>query len=195
MKMLFSILFSLSTLTAFAQNKPLAQVYTIDTQTTKIDWLGKKVTGQHNGKISVKSGKLSLVGQEITGGEIVVDMNTITCEDITDKDYNVKFIGHMKSGDFFDIEKFPEAKIVIKSSKKTNKGLEIQGDLTMKDKTVPVKFLADMKPGKELKAKSTLVLDRTQWGIQYGSGKFFQGLGDKMIHDEFTLNIDLTAKK
>ncbi|MGE3611599.1 MAG: YceI family protein [Bacteriovoracaceae bacterium] len=195
MKMLLTLVLSLTTLGAFAKAKPTAQVFKIDPKVTTIDWLGKKVTGQHNGKISIKSGSLTVNGDLITAGEIVVDMNSIVCEDITDKEYNTKFIGHMKSNDFFDTEKFPEAKLVIKNSKKTDKGLEVQGDLTMRGKTAPVTFLATVKAGSDYKASTTLVLDRTQWDLKYGSGKFFQGLGDKMIHDEFTLNIDLTAKK
>lgn len=171
--------------------------YKVDSASSKIAWVGKKVTGEHAGNVSVKSGSISAEGEVITAGEVVVDMKSITCTDITDKETNGKFIGHITSPDFFDTAKYPEAKLVIKSVKKTDKGQEITADFTMIGQTKPLTFVAtDVKAdGKTLTAKANIVVDRTVWGLKYGSGKFFQGLGDKMIKDEFTLAVELKATK
>lgn len=196
MKTLIAAL-ALVSVSAFAQNKPMTETYKVDAEASKIVYLGKKVTGEHTGNVSIKSGNLVFQGDLLTGGEIVVDMNSLTSTDITDAEYNKKYVGHMKSGDFFNTEKYPEAKLVIKSSKKTDKGLEAKGDLTMIGQTKPVTFvIQNLKKNENMvTGKSHLVLDRTKWGLKYGSGSFFKGLGDKTIHDEFTLDVDLTAKK
>ncbi len=198
MKTLMALVLAVSTSASFAQ-KPAAEAttYKVDPATTKVTYVGKKVTGEHTGNVKVKSGTLTYDGQKLTGGDVVMDMTTIDSTDITDKDTNAKYVGHMKSADFFNTEKYPESRLVIKESKKTDKGLEITGDLTMIGKTAPVKFLAtDVKStGDAFSAKANVEIDRTQWGLKYGSGQFFKGLGDKMIHDKFTLAVDLNAKK
>ena len=119
MKTLIAAVFAVSTITgAFA-----ADTYKVDTQASKVTYVGKKVTGEHTGNVTIKSGSLVVDGDKLTGGEIVVDMNSLTSTDLTDKEYNAKYVGHMKSPDFFNTEKYPESKLVIKSSKKTDKGL------------------------------------------------------------------------
>jgi polyisoprenoid-binding protein YceI len=180
---------------AFAQTKEKTTTYTVDPEKTKIEYVGKKVTGQHNGTVSVKSGNLVFKGAELSGGEIVVDMNSMTVSDITDEDSAKKFLGHMKSPDFFNTEKYPESKLVINKTKKVGPDLDVTGDLTMLGKTQPVNFkVTNWKwSDKEVTGKAKLILDRTKWNLKYGSGKFFKGLGDKMIHDEFELMIDLFA--
>lgn len=191
MKTLLAVVFAVSSFGA------LAQAYNVDPAATKIVYVGKKVTGSHTGNITAKGGKITMKGDEIASGEVLVDMNTLTSTDITDADTNAKYVGHMKSADFFDTAKYPEAKLVIKNSKKTSKGLEVQGDLTMIGQTKPVSFLVTdlKKTDSTLTGKSNLTLNRTLWGLKYGSGSFFKGLGDKAINDEFTLAIDLSAKK
>lgn len=197
MKILVSVLFALSSVAAFAQNKPMTTTYNVDVAATKVTYVGKKVTGEHTGNVTAKAGTLSFQDDIITGGEIVVDMNSLTSTDITDKDYNAKYVGHMKSPDFFDTAKYPESKLVIKSSKKVAQGLEVTGDLTMIGQTKPVTFVVTdlKKTDAVVTGKSNLNLNRTLWGLKYGSSNFFKGLGDKAIKDEFTLAIDLTAKK
>ncbi|WPU67129.1 YceI family protein [Peredibacter starrii] len=196
MKTLLAVALAFSA-TAYAQNKPMTQTYNVDSAATKIVYVGKKVTGQHTGNVTAKSGNLTFLGEQITGGEVVVDMNSLTSTDITDKDTNAKYLGHMKSADFFDTAKYPEAKLVIKNSKKTDKGLEVTGDLTMIGKTNPITFLVTdlKKTDAGVTGKSNVTINRTKWGLVYGSGSFIKGLGDKAINDEFTLAIDLSAKK
>jgi len=191
MKMFSFLLIALSALNGFAQT------YKVDPAGSKIVYVGKKVTGEHTGTLTLKNGSLTLKGDEITAGELVADMNSLNSTDITDKDYNAKYVSHMKSADFFHTEKFPESKLVIKSSKKTDKGILVQGELTMLGVTKPVTFVVNQlnKTDSQVSGKSNLTLNRTDWGLKYGSSNFFKGLGDKAINDEFTLSVELIAKK
>lgn len=193
----FLALALLVTSSAFAQTKEMTTTYTVDTQKTKIEWTGSKVSGKHYGNVSVKNGNLVFKGAELTGGEVVIDMKSMTVTDLTDKETAGKFLGHMQSPDFFDTAKYPESKLVVKSTKKVGNDLEVTGDLTMIGKTSPVVFkVTEWKwTDKLVTGKANIKVDRTKFGLKYGSGQFFKGLGDKMIHDEFTLNVDLTATK
>lgn len=169
----------------------------VDIQKSTITWHGKKVTGAHTGHISIKEGTLEVEGKKLTGGVFVIDMNTITCTDIKDEEYNGNFVSHMKSDDFFGVEKHEESKLLIKSVKQKEKNkVEITGDLTIKGKTLSITFPATVDTdGKTLKAQAKIEIDRTKYDIKYGSGSFFDNLGDKAIDNKFTLDIDLVAAK
>ena len=201
MKSLLALCLSFSTVLAFAQDKPIMETYKVDTGATKVAWEGKKVTGQHSGTVNVKSGSFTLTGEVINTGEVVVDMKTIVVTDIPldtkeNKEMNAKLQGHLSSPDFFNVAKYPESKLVIKSSEKTKTGLKVKGDLTMLGKTQPIEFDAVVtKTTSDLKVKTIVVLDRTKWDLKYGSSSFFKGLADKAISNDFTLTIDLAAKK
>ena len=202
MKMLLAAVFAVSTAHASTAKNPAAAIYNIDAQTTKVEWVGKKVAGPHNGYVAVKSGSVSTTKDgAISSGTVVVDMKSITNTDITDKEWSDKLVGPLKAPDFFDVEKYPEATLVIKNSKKTDKGLDVTGDLTIKGVTQPVKFVAtDVKVGADsYSAKASITVDRTKHGIMYNAGKgdssLVKSLGDKLIYDEFTLNITLAGKK
>ena len=198
MKTLSVMLLALTTsLVAVAQDKPMTTTYKIDNTASTVGWKAKKIVGGHNGNVSTKDGFLTFTGDIITSGEINVDMKTITVADIPATDeYNAKLVGHLKGPDFFNVEKNPTAKIVIKSSEKTKTGLKIKGDLTFIGKTNPIEFDAVVsKPDGSVTAKSEVILDRTKWDLKYGSSDFFKGLGDKAIDNNFTLSVNLTAKK
>lgn len=189
MKTLVAAVIALSTVGAFAQT------YNVEPSKSQITYVGKKVTGEHTGNVTIKSGSITLKGEEITAGEFVADMNTLTSTDLTDQEYNNKYVTHMKSPDFFDTAKYPTASLKIKSSKKTAKGLEVKGDLTMIGQTKPVSFIVTdiKKTDSTFSGKANLALNRTLWGLKYGSNSFFKGLGDKAIHDEFTLAVEIAA--
>lgn len=199
MKTLITMMLALTTtLTAVAQDKPMAATYKVDSAASPVKWVGKKITGsEHAGNISVKGGSLTFTGDLITAGEVNVDMNTITVTDIPAADeMNGKLTGHLKSPDFFNVAKYPDAKLVIKSSEKTKTGLKVKGDLTFIGKTNPIEFDAVVtKSATGVTTKSEVKIDRTKWDLKYGSGDFFKGLGDKAINNDFYLTVDLTAKK
>ncbi len=172
----------------------------IDTATSQMTWHGSKVTGKHHGKIKIKDGFVQWSGDTIKNGEFAIDMSSIVNEDIEDPKYRTKLETHLKSEDFFMVEKYPTSKFVITSAKpikNTDGGAnyEVTGKLTIKDKTHSVSFPAKIEKKDGITtATGSVTLDRTKWDVRYGSGKFFAGLGDKLIHDQFTLDLDLKAK-
>ena len=202
MKKLFSLLL-VAAFVAFSAftfiNAPI--VYKIDTNKSDVAWVGKKVTGQHNGKIKIASGDLEVKGNVVSGGIITIDMTTISNEDLKEKESNDKLLGHLKSADFFNVEKFPTAKFEIGKMTPNTKAVgknnyNVTGKLTIKGITKDVSFPATVViAGNSLTANADFKLDRTLWDIKYGSGKFFDGLGDKMIHDDFAIKFEISAKK
>lgn len=178
-----SVVFVLS---ATAQDKLNA-----DTAKTKLAWLGEKVTGQHTGTINLKSGWLSWKDNKIVAGEFIIDMTSLK-----DDDSNARLDGHLKSDDFFGVEKFPVSKLVITGSTSFEKGSGVvSGTLTIKENTNPIEFKATMqKKDDGVWFYANIDIDRTKYNVRYGSGSFFENLGDKTIYDEFKLKVALLVK-
>jgi polyisoprenoid-binding protein YceI len=180
-------------------SKTKVEVLKIDPATSTIEWTGSKVTGSaHHGNISVKSGQIEVLNNEIKGGNFTADMTTIDDKDLaSNAEYKKKLETHLKSEDFFNIVKYPESTFKIKSVvKKSETEMTVKGDLTMIGKTQEIEFPATIKTENgTFSGTAELKLDRTKWDLKYGSGKFFKNLGDKMINDEFILKLNLTAKK
>lgn len=174
-----------------------ASDYVIDKSASKVKWEAKKVTGQHNGSILFANGSITGTGNKISGGTFVIDMKSLTNEDITDADMKAKLLGHLSSDDFFSIEKFPESKLEIKKvTLVSGDEFKFLADLTIKGVTKPVEFTAKVSvAGDKLNANGVITVNRTLYGIKYGSGSFFQGLGDKVIYDDFTLTFSVVANK
>jgi polyisoprenoid-binding protein YceI len=150
-----------------------------------LQWTGKKVTGEHSGYINLKEAKLKMKDDKIVNGKFVIDMASITNTDLTDAEYNQKLVGHLKSDDFFGVAKFPTAELVItESSAIANNQMTVKGNLTIKGITKPIEFTAT-KMDNSLSAK--IIIDRAKYDVRYGSGSFFDGLGDKMIYDDFEI--------
>jgi polyisoprenoid-binding protein YceI len=171
--------------------------YKVNTDQSTVAWTGKKVSGSHTGFIKISSGSMTLKGENITAGTFEMDMNSITNTDVTDKGYNEKFVGHLKNDDFFSTTKYPKATFVLtKASSKGNGNYDVSGNLTIKNITNEITFPASIKTeGKQLKASAQITVDRTKFGIKYGSGSFFDNLGDKAIDNNFILDVNLIASK
>lgn len=167
------------------------QTFEIVSDQSNIDWIGRKVTGAHNGTITIKQGKLSLNNGQLIGGKIIIDTTTIKILDISDPALNAQFFGHLASDDFFSTEKYPEATLEITSVS----GSHIEGNLTIKDITHPVSFDANIRlNNEELTATGQLIVDRTNYNMKFRSGNFFKDLGDTLIYNDFELNVSVTAK-
>jgi len=172
-----------------------SQKVTADPVKSKIHWTGKKIVGNsHNGELKLKSGVLELKNDQIIKGSFVVDMNSMTNLDLEDKDYNAKLIGHLKSDDFFSVEKFPTATFNVKKSTKfTNGKATVTGDITIKGTTKLV--TAVVTKGSDNTYTTRLELDRSQFDVRYGSNSFFDNLGDKAIDNIFVLDITIVANQ
>lgn len=169
----------------------------VDVASSNIVWTGYKVTGQHTGTVKVKSGSLQFTNNQLSGGSFEIDMNSITDTDL-DAEYAGKLVGHLKSDDFFGVEKYPTAKFVVTRAipQDTKGNYKIIGNLTIKQTTKEIKFAANLTESNgAVTATGKIVVDRSEYDVRFGSGSFFDNLGDKTIFDEFDLNFALKAKK
>jgi len=168
-----------------------------DPASTVIGWKGDKAVGSaHTGTIDLKSGTVTLKDNAFTGGEFLVDMNSIKNDDIKDEKMRERLIGHLKSDDFFGVEKFPLSKLVITGSSKIEGGKAlVKGNLTVKEATHPVEFtVTESKSGAVVTYTAEIAFDRSLYDVRFGSGKFFSNLGDNAINDEIKLNVKLVVK-
>lgn len=181
---ILTVLFLAGTLSVSAQKSK------INISKSTVEWIGKKIGGAHNGEVKITSAFLDIKNGEIVGGKVVMDMTTITNTDLEDEGYNQKLVGHLKSDDFFGVEKYPTALFeVTKSTKFKNGNASVTGKLTLKGKTEEITFDVS-KSGVVYSAK--VEVDRSKFDIRYGSNSFFDNLGDKAIDDIFILKINLS---
>lgn len=174
--------------------------HAVDVAKTVLKWEGGKklVPSKHNGTIKVSEGHLTVENGNITAGSFTVDMTSIDNEDLKGTEKIGDLIGHLKSPDFFDVEKFPIATFVVTNAEVVSGNAaathNISGDLTIKGKTNAVTFPAlVIVNGNEINTKAKFSIDRSLWDVQYGSESFFKGLGDKVIKNEIDFDLDLTA--
>jgi polyisoprenoid-binding protein YceI len=164
----------------------------VDNSKSSVKWLGKKVTGEHFGSIAIKEGNLEVANGKVSGGKVVIDMQSLVVEDIKDAGMNGKLTGHLKSDDFFGVATFPTAELVVTKVVSNGNSHTFSGNLTIKGITNPASFTAtSAKDGKSTVYKGTLTIDRSKYNVKYGSKSFFDNLGDKVIYDDFTLDFTL----
>lgn len=195
-KLFFSLLFAAGFAVATqAGVDPVKGDLKVNTATSKVEWIGRKVTGKHNGNINIKEGVLQIKDGILTGGSFVIDMTSIKVLDMTGE-YADKLEGHLKSDDFFAVDANPTSKLIITQANAKGDGrYEVKGDLTIRDVTKQVTFVTQLTPdGKKYKATTNITIDRSNYNVKYGSGSFFEGLGDKTIYDEFDLTITLITE-
>ena len=173
-----------------------SQTYNINLDSSIIYWTGKKIYKSHNGTLKFYSGNVQIKDNSIVGGEFQVDMNSIVCIDIKKEKPNQGLVNHLKNEDFFDVYKHPYSYLkIINSEKKTDEDYLFLAELTIKDIIHPITFSGSLnKQNNKFYFKTSLSFDRTLWDIKYGSGKFFEELGDKAILDEIDLKIELITK-
>lgn len=191
-KLLFLSLLAMAVATVQAQS-----TYQVSTASSVAVWTGYKVTGKHTGTVRVKSGTVQFSNGVLTGATVEMDMNSITCTDL-EGEWAGKLVGHLKSDDFLGVAQHPTATMVItRAIPQDSKGnYKILADLTIKGTTKPVKFFANVvEANGAVTGSGKLTVDRSEYNMRYGSGSFFDGLGDKTIYDEFDLQINFSAGK
>lgn len=191
-KFFVCLILCLSFLSSFSQK--LAE-YQIVPSKSNINWVGKKLTGEHSGTISISQGNVTMQGDKLVGGVCIVDMTTISVTDIPSNDPgNAKLKKHLENKDFFDVEHFPNATLTIVSVNKiSNKKFDVKGNLTLKGITKPISFTVNVtgKTKNALIMRAQVQIDRTQYGIVYKSST----LGEMVINDIFTLDVKLVASR
>ena len=188
-----------------SDSKEVAQAtgadFTVDT-TSSLVWTGSKPTGSHVGNFAIKEGTLTVTGDVVSAGQFVIDINSLTNQDLDEKDGKSKLVGHLKSPDFFDAEKYPTAVFAITSvtphtadstAVMKDANFMISGNLQLKDSTKNVSFPAKITmEGNTLKAAADFNIDRTQWGMNYKGPNNPQ---DWVISKEVNLKVNVSATK
>ena len=189
---LFSLVLSLFTIVSFSQ-----KIVEVNTDASRLMWVGSKLTSSHQGEINLKSGELEIKDGKLVGGQFVIDMTSIKNTDIEDEKSRNKLEKHLKDEDFFGVDKHPESKIKITKAVSVNKeDYKITADLTIKEITHSISFSANVKIDNDaFLATSIIKFDRTKWDIKYNSKSFFEDLGDYMILDEIELKLFLLSEK
>lgn len=171
----------------------------IDTSTSTIQWVGSKKLGEkHTGHIKLKDGKIEMKNDKLVGGAFTFDMTSITNEDLKEKpEDQAKLVNHLKSDDFFKVDKNPTSEFKITSVKEKDGNPWIKGNLTLLGKTEAIEFPAKVENKNGVVTGAAKVeVDRTKWGLVYGSGNIFKELtANKIINNTFELNLNLIAKK
>ncbi|MBK9107200.1 MAG: YceI family protein [Saprospiraceae bacterium] len=196
MAKLFSTIMLLTLAFGISAKDPQTLNSKVNLQESTIAWTGYKVTGKHNGLVNLKSASLNFEGNILKGGSFEIDMTSISCLDMTGE-YATKLVNHLKSDDFFGVANHPV--VSFATTKVVHQGQDlykIEGNLTIKGVTKPIRFnskVKDMDGQKQLTAQ--IKLDRADFNVKYGSGSFFDNLGDKTIYDEFDINVTLVTAK
>jgi polyisoprenoid-binding protein YceI len=196
-KIVMTVLIGLVTLSGFVSS--VNKTFKVSIEDSKLSWTGKRVNYGHTGSVDLKNGELILDDETLVGGGFVIDMESIRDLDLDDEKRAGKLVGHLKSEDFFDVKSFPEATFKITSARKEKSdhgNYMITGDLSIRGKTNSETFpvlvsITDTK----ISANGTVAFDRTKYDVRYGSGSFFDDLGDKMIHNEIRIQVELVAYK
>lgn len=167
-----------------------------------IEWKGFKPTGTHMGTVSVEAGTLSLSNGVIDSGSFIIDMNSIAVTDLESGNGKENLEAHLKGtvegkeGDFFNVNEHPSAAFEITGFEAGDQP-KLTGNLTLKGVKKNVSFPVTVtENGDEILLTSEpFTIDRTQWGVNYGSKSIFDNLGDKFINDDIELKINIKAKK
>lgn len=175
------------------QNEVGASLFVIDTKASTVEWHGeRKVGNKHTGTIAIKEAEVVVKDAMPLRGTVVIDMATLTANDsaaaMVDK--------HLKSDDFFAVETYPTSVFTFKSATKgEGDTYNVTGDLTIKGNTNSITFPATIVKNANgtYTGDATFSIDRTKWDIRYGSGKFFDSLGDKVIEDNIDFKIHLVT--
>lgn len=164
----------------------------VDTAASSVEWLGKKVTGQHHGDVRLKSGSLLVNGGKLVGGNFVIDLNTINTQDL-EGEYKEKLDGHLRSADFFDVENHPEVTFDISSvaAGATADVAVISGNLTIRGVSKNITFDAHIHEMTDSRADlhADFNIAREDWGVSYA------GQADDLISKEINIKVNLVATK
>lgn len=166
--------------------------YNVDTTATKIMWKGTKVSGFHEGTVNVKSGTLNVDNGAVTGGNFVLDMNSISATDL-EGEYKDKLDGHLKADDFFGVASHPEASFTITEVKAgaTPNDVVISGNLVIKgiSKNITFDGKVDEITDTTVKASADFNIAREDWGVSY------EGKKDDLISKEINFRVNIVANK
>jgi len=170
----------------------------LDLPECRVEWLGRNLLGRHTGSVDIKEGYLDFDDGHLVGGVILFDLHTLQCDDLAGTPQHDVLIAHLHDHDFLDVGNHPEARLQILHAEPTGEptgapNLEVRAALTLRGVTSPidVTVAAGLAPGGRPAAQAAFAIDRTRWGILYGSGRFFHRLAGHLVNDliEFQVRI------
>jgi len=166
----------------------------IDTSKSEIKWIGEYAFyfGGHEGTIDFKEGYFIKTGKLITGGEFIIDMNSISSTDMENPEARADLDKHLKNEDFFKTDEYPEAKLVIRNVEYENpERTKVYADLTVKDITRPINFRGILNFEKK-QMTTKFKIDRTLWGVTFNSKEVEGKLKDGLISDAIGFEVLLS---
>ena len=172
----------------------------INVDSSTINWIGRKVTGEHSGTLNLSKGWVVMQEGSIIGGKFIFDMTSIKNTDIESPEWKEKLEKHLMAEDFFFVDSFPNAILEIKYhhqiiDDKTGQTNQIIADLTIRGITHEINFPINISHSKSnFYAEGLIDINRTLFNIKYNSGTFFEELGDRMIYDDFTVQFSLQTR-
>jgi len=177
-------------------------VYQIVVEKSMMEWIGRSLNNRHHGRIDIKEGDIVIKDGKPSEGSIVLDMNSIANIDLQDPEWRDSLIRHLKSDDFFAVERFPTSAFKLTGWEQRAGGIPgtangiASGNLTIRDVTRAISFPAIVAPQADgsIKAHAEFGIDRTLWNVCYGSGKLFERLGMHLVHDIITLELFILAR-
>jgi len=193
-KMLMSIILGLAIVFSSFRLMP-PEKYEVEISSSTVQWTGYHIAKSyaHTGKITIKSGTLEVENGDLVSGEIVIDMSTITDEDLTKEKDNAKLVKHLKSEDFFYASEYPESILTITKVKKAEGDTyNVSGDITIRGITESIEFKAKKHSHSDgsVKYSASLKVDRTKHEVMYG-----WSLENVMLGNTFNLEVELVANK
>ena len=176
--------------------------FEVDQQASQVEWMGRNLFSRHLGTVQLGPGLVLIKDGRLTGGRLTVDMTSLRCSDIPDPTMNAHLIAHLESDDFFSVGRYPQAELDIREAiyrsdvRLDEPNYQIIGEFTLRGVTNPIDFAAVVarKGDGSFTAQALLDLDRTIWGANYGSAKFFGRLGQHVVNDEFHLQLKVVTK-
>lgn len=177
------------------------RTYRLDPTHCTVTWAGRNLNGRHDGIIPLVGGQIAIAAGRLVGGEIVLDLTKLANRDLQDETLRALLETHLKSDDFFDVARYPNATVRLLGGEPLagatpgTANYRVLAELTLKGVTRPLSFAAAVAPQQDgsVKAQAALELDRTDWGILYGSGKLFERLGMHLVHDQISVELFLTV--
>lgn len=188
---------------ALPECAPEDGAYRIDIENSRLEWIGRNLNNRHIGQLAILEGELIIAAGQPSSGRIIVDMHSLVNLDLQDAGYRDMLISHLKSDDFFAVDRYPTASLVLTGwesdatlFQEAPSGIAT-GELTIKGISRPVRFpaIAAPQPDGSIKIHAAFDIDRTLWGVLYGSCKYFERLGMHLVHDTVSLELFAVALK
>ena len=178
-------------------------VYRVDAEKCAVEWIGRNINNRHYGRIAISGGEVVIASGRPVSGRFVIDMNTITNLDLQDEGWRGMLHRHLKSEDFFDVERYPTATFEVRGATPIEgatpgaPNTEIAGSLTIRETTRSICFPAMVAAQEDgsIKAQAALELDRTLWNVCYGSGKLYERLGMHLVNDLISIELFIVVRE